>query len=94
MKLKRIPIELPLLTDNRCGECTVCCRILRIAELDKPGMIPCQHLNENGCGIYADRPASCRGFECLWLASMSGKPELRPDRSGLYSGRCAFGHYQ
>ena len=37
------------------------------------------------CGVYAERPLSCRKFECLWLQSQSTQQkmqfELRPDRS-------------
>lgn len=28
----------------------------------KPGMTECVHLTEQGCGVYADRPAACRYY--------------------------------
>jgi hypothetical protein len=43
----------------------------------------CQHCNiGKGCGIYEERPESCRVFECLWLQDKRGKlgDDLRPDR--------------
>lgn len=71
-----------------CGGCTACCRALAIPELDKPSATPCRHEQPAlagrpaGCGIYATRPETCRGFRCLWLAGALPQGE-RPDRSGL-----------
>lgn len=72
-----------------CGTCTACCKILGVVELEKPVQTWCQHCAKGkGCKIYADRPTSCRGFECIWLQSQK-QPEwdgvvladnLRPDR--------------
>ncbi len=37
-----------------------------------------------GCSIYRERPASCSGFKCQWLAGMPiTEQRHRPDRSGL-----------
>jgi Fe-S-cluster containining protein len=66
-----------------CGECTLCCTLLRVDELRKLGGTPCVHLRgpTGGCGIYATRPGICRVYRCLWL---QGKLEEgdRPDRLG------------
>jgi len=76
---------------NHCGECGLCCRLLSIPELKKPQGQWCpqiKHGNNNAksCGIYAERPGSCRSFQCLWLVTQSRlgqqmQPEMRPDRS-------------
>lgn len=65
-----------------CGRCTVCCTVLAVGEIGKPRLAPCAHEVRGGCGIYAERPRSCRTFECTWLLGF-GKPAHRPDRSGL-----------
>lgn len=66
---------------RKCGTCTLCCTALAVPELDKPNGVSCQHLTSEGCGIYEDRPESCRRFECGWLAGM-GDLSVRPDRVG------------
>jgi len=68
-----------------CGSCTLCCTLLGVAELDKPGDTPCAHCREGrGCAIYPSRPPGCRDFACAWLVGHEdGKrpdPALRPDR--------------
>lgn len=63
-----------------CGECTLCCKLLGVAELDKPPSRWCHHCTPGkGCNIYADRPPNCVDFECGWFAN-DGSPEHRPDR--------------
>ena len=53
--------------ERSCGDCKLCCSTMAVYELDKPRGECCKHVNGKGCGIYADRPQSCREFECLWL---------------------------
>jgi len=68
-----------------CGECTLCCTLLRVDELRKLGGTPCPALRAApaapGCGIHATRPAICRAYSCLWLAG-GLDPGDRPDRLG------------
>jgi hypothetical protein len=74
---------------NHCGECTACCRVFDVPEVKSPAGEWCQHCAIGvGCKIYADRPATCVEFECLWLMSQTRDdpgehmpPEMRPDRS-------------
>lgn len=49
--------------------------------LRKLGGVSCAALSARGCTIYAQRPAICRAYRCLWL---QGKLDLedRPDRLG------------
>jgi len=70
-----------------------------VAELAKGIYESCVHVCQAGCGIYADRPGSCRTFECQWLRGTlevdgSVDPDLRPDACGVifeYQPETAFG---
>lgn len=66
---------------RKCGSCTLCCTALAVPELGKKTGEPCKHLTPTGCGIYEDRPLSCRAFECMWLQG-AGRHETRPDYTG------------
>ena len=69
---------------RECGSCTACCTVLAIVELPKPPRRACDHLCRSGCGVYEDRPASCREFHCLWLRGAIDESEaLRPDQLGV-----------
>jgi hypothetical protein len=75
-----------LVPGRECGECAVCCTLLRIddPELHKPGGVPCIHLmTGGGCGIYETRPRPCRAFFCGWRRIGYLGDEWRPDRSGI-----------
>jgi uncharacterized protein len=73
-----------------CGDCTYCCKVVAVTELDKPPGVWCQHCDiGHGCKIYAERPGGCRAFECFWLQSGNWDEslkryrmpdEMRPDR--------------
>lgn len=65
-----------------CGGCTLCCKVLGIAALDKPKGRWCPRCEVGrGCGAYDKRPAECRTFNCLWLQREHLGPEWRPDRA-------------
>ncbi|MDJ0787247.1 MAG: hypothetical protein QNK05_10610 [Myxococcota bacterium] len=70
-------------SDRACGECTLCCRVLRVDELRKLGGTPCPELSSDppGCGIHATRPSICRRYRCLWLQGGLEEDE-RPDALG------------
>ena|SRR5687768_17173147 len=70
-------------TGRKCGECTACCTIMGVPELEKPVYRACEHLCSKGCGIYNQRPTSCTQFECLWLQGHIGGEQHRPDKLGL-----------
>jgi len=64
-----------------CGSCSLCCKVMRIDELEKPMGAWCPNFKAGvGCAIYADRPASCRGFHCMWLLHPTMPDSVRPDR--------------
>ena len=63
-----------------CGQCTACCLILGVVELNKPAHTKCSHCTPGaGCGIYDTRPKECADFQCGWIQGF-GDEEDRPDR--------------
>lgn len=69
------------MSKRSCGDCSLCCKLLRVVELDKPEGRWCRHRAPGaGCGVYADRPPSCRFFQCFWLIDEAFPDDLRPDR--------------
>ena len=66
-----------------CGDCSFCCKVLEIEELEKPAGPWCPFcLDGHGCSTYPTRPDVCREFECLWKGDRGLTPLLRPDRVG------------
>jgi hypothetical protein len=66
-----------------CGDCTECCTALWVPELHKSYRDRCVYSGKNGCGIYGNRPKSCRIWFCLWLLGLMPK---RPDQCGYLMG--------
>ena len=70
------------MSERACGECSLCCEVLRVDDLRKLGGIACIHQRaEGGCGIHAERPGICRAYRCLWLRGGLEERD-RPDRLG------------
>lgn len=68
---------------RRCGGCQLCCKLLPVRDLGKPGNARCEHQKSgHGCAIYRKRPFSCRMFSCLWLTDGRTIGLSRPDRAG------------
>ena len=65
-----------------CGECTACCTALEVSELKKPVGKPCHLLCETGCGVYPERPPSCKAYICGWKMGF-GLQDQRPDKIGI-----------
>jgi hypothetical protein len=64
---------------RQCGDCSLCCKVLGIPELDKPKDHWCPNFAAGaGCVIYNDRPPSCRNFACRWLTDPTMGPEWKP----------------
>ena len=75
-------MSLPVIQPRQCGDCSLCCKLLAIKELNKPVNEWCTHCNHTSCMIYDTRPESCREFECLWMQAPVLLPEsLKPSRS-------------
>jgi hypothetical protein len=67
-----------------CGDCTLCCKVMAIEELAKPVNAWCPHCKPGrGCGIYANRPAECQTFSCLWLLNDQLDRHWKPSKSRL-----------
>lgn len=74
-----------------CQDCTGCCIVFAVEDVNKKFGEPCKHIKANtsiggaGCGIYHERPDACQRYVCLWLDSqrridIPSLPEnLRPD---------------
>lgn len=64
---------------RECGDCSLCCKVLGIPELDKPKDAWCPNFAAGcGCRIYAGRPPSCQSFSCRWLTDLDMGPEWKP----------------
>ncbi len=62
-----------------CGACSLCCKLLPIAALDKPHDRWCAHCRPGaGCMIYDSRPQTCRSFACQWLADPAAGEHWAP----------------
>ncbi len=62
-----------------CGSCTLCCKVLEIGELSKPGGTWCPKCKVGkGCSIYDDRPKACRAFHCGYLIGAQLSEKWRP----------------
>ncbi len=72
---------------------------MSVREIAKGMYEACEHLCGAGCGVYAERPGSCRTFECQWLRGaleVDGVIEtaMRPDACGVifhYQSESTFG---
>ena len=55
-----------------------------VTALDKPAGRWCSHFKKShGCRIYADRPADCRIFNCLWLLTEALGADWKPSVCGF-----------
>jgi hypothetical protein len=68
-----------------CGECSLCCKLIRVDAFAKAPGTWCAHCapGGGGCAIYDSRPAECRDFYCAWMVSPSLGEEWRPSRCKL-----------
>lgn len=69
---------------RRCGECTLCCKLLPVRELQKPANTRCGHQSSHGCAVYRQFgfPPSCALWSCRWLVADDTDDMPRPDRCG------------
>lgn len=65
-----------------CGSCTMCCKVVKNDELNKPAGRWCVNARTGvGCVIHDTRPLSCQIFQCMWLSSNMLSDEWKPDRA-------------
>jgi hypothetical protein len=72
------------MTERRCNECTLCCKLLPVLEINKGANVRCVHQRATkGCAIYRKEnfPMSCAVWSCVWLVDPNAKDLSRPDRS-------------
>jgi Fe-S-cluster containining protein len=85
-KLVELKAELKKarVTGRSRGDCSMCCKVFDIPELDKPAHRWCRHCRpgKGGCSIYDSRPAGCREFSCLWLNG-HGTADWYPPKSKI-----------
>lgn len=67
---------------RECGGCTLCCKLVPVAEVEKAAGQRCRHQQTGkGCRIYASRPMVCRFWNCAWIMEENVGDMRRPDRS-------------
>lgn len=83
------PPDAKVQPKRRCGDCTACCSVLAVGEIQKKAWTPCEHCQprrssrrDAGCRIYVTRPEGCRTYQCLWSLGF-GKTSHRPDKTGV-----------
>jgi hypothetical protein len=70
-----------IVAGRACQDCTLCCKLLAVAELAKPPGVWCSHCKPgHGCLIYESRPPNCRVFHCGYLKSADLGEEWKPSR--------------
>lgn len=76
-------IDFEATSSRRCGDCSLCCKLLPNVALDKPAGKACRFQRHGkGCTVYSRRPQECRVWSCRWLASGEETVGMRrPDRS-------------
>ena len=76
--------ETAILPGRECGTCTLCCKVMRIDELESPAGKWCRHcIPGKGCGIHETRPPVCREFFCMWTYRKDIGPHWKPEKSKM-----------
>jgi hypothetical protein len=69
---------------RQCEDCSLCCKVIGIAELHKPAGQWCVNFRKGArCTVYGFHPNECKGFQCYWTIVHQLGPEWRPDRCKL-----------
>lgn len=67
---------------NECGECTLCCTLCAVEDIDKAAGIECINCSDK-CDIYENRPQGCRDFNCAYVQMPQVNIAMRPDNCGV-----------
>jgi len=82
--------SVELVPGRSCSNCTLCCKVIAVAEFDKPRGRNCVHCDTGrGCKIYDRRPEVCADFFCSYLLSPALGEEWKPMTSRLVLGYMA-----
>lgn len=83
---------------RQCGQCSLCCKLLHVIELNKPANEWCPHCKPGrpggGCTIHETRPPICRGFFCGWMLTPNVGDEWYPLRSRMVLSFAPLGGIQ
>lgn len=67
-----------------CNGCTLCCKVMRADQLQKPAWQWCPHcVIGTGCGIHETRPGDCRSYLCEYLKNAGVPDEWYPKTSHI-----------
>jgi hypothetical protein len=69
---------------RQCGDCQLCCRLVPVQSLAKPGGTRCRFQKfGKGCAVYhqPQMPPECSIWSCRWLVNDDAAELARPDRS-------------
>lgn len=72
------------MTERRCGECTLCCKLIPVGEIGKPANQRCVYQRTGkGCRVYRRPkfPSSCELWSCGWLLDLNAAHLPRPDHA-------------
>lgn len=81
---KQAPATAKPVPERSCGDCTMCCKLIKVDALQKPQGTWCQHCNPGkGCRIYEKRPQECVDFFCGYMTSPQVGEEWKPVHSKI-----------
>lgn len=72
------------MTPRRCGDCSLCCKLVPVAEIGKSANERCVHQRMGkGCLVYRGElfPSSCKLWSCAWLLNDGADLLPRPDHA-------------
>ncbi len=86
----RTPVPAPVETPAKrarlkeCGDCTLCCTVYDIPDLEKKAGHACFNTKgDGGCSVWGLHPQICQDFKCLWLKHDDMSGIWRPDHAGF-----------
>jgi len=70
---------------RQCGDCTLCCTLVPVKEIEKKANTKCAMQTFKGCRVYGTKrmPWGCQVWNCRWLVRDDTDDQARPDRSHL-----------
>ena len=75
---------------NKCGECTLCCKLLELHEIPSEIGVYCEKcIPCEGCTVHDNKPQECKDYQCMWTQMEHVSIDLRPDKCGIIFDRVA-----
>jgi len=70
--------------ERKCGDCSLCCKLVPVKSIGKPGYTRCRFQRHKGCLIHdtPNYPGDCAVWACRWLLNAAGETS-RPDRTHI-----------